>query len=237
MPFCTKCNSVMVLRTARKGPKADSQFWGCSRFPSCRGTRNLNEGIQTRRNQNLPQVNVFLPRKVAALIRQNLGILVAASLIAFTIFLGSRYLEIFGRNLGRNLLTAVPTVTDGDTIRMGQNRIRLYGLDAPESDQTCRDSTGDIWYCGASATEALRSFVDGSQIECKQMDTDRYGRIVAVCYKDGTDLNAWMVRNGWAVAYRRYSMDYVGEEAAARNDGLGIWSGNFMNPEDWRRRN
>ena len=134
-----------------------------------------------------------------------------------------------------SLLSGNHTVIDGDTIHMGEERIRLHGIDAPEQAQSCQDENGHAWRCGKAATAALREFIDGSNVECEQRDIDRYGRIVAVCYKDGTDINAWMVRNGWAVAYTRYSTDYVDEEAAARSEGRGIWSGEFVKPEVWRR--
>lgn len=223
MPFCPKCGNDMVLRTARKGPNAGSQFWGCPRFPSCRGTRNLN-----KENSNSQKPRSNLPREVGALILQNLGSVIAASAIGFAIvFIGWSVIE--------GNLAGVPTVTDGDTVRMGEHRIRLYGIDAPERGQTCTDDAGDNWPCGISATAVLRSFISEAQIECRRKDTDRYGRIVAACYKDGIDINAWMVRNGWAVAYTRYSTDYVGEETLARTERLGIWAGEFMTPEEWRR--
>ena len=180
MPTCPKCDSDMVLRTARKGPNAGSQFWGCSRFPSCRGTRNLNEKSLT-------------PSALTPLGRLTL---IAVLLVAIVILLNAKHLHFFGR-----VLSVVPTVIDGDTIRDGGKRIRLHGIDAPESAQTCKDEAGRTWSCGAAATDALRTFIGGSKIECRQIGTDRYGRIVAICYKDGIDINAWLVRNGWAVAY------------------------------------
>ncbi len=208
----------MVLRTARKGLYVGSEFWGCSRFPSCRGTR-----------QYYSPADFFLAIISTYWIRPILGILIIVLIVLLVAF-------IF-EGVAEHYVADAPTVTDGDTIRMGQNRIRLYGIDAPERDQTCSYDNGQIWYCGVSATEALRSFIAGSRVGCRQKDTDRYGRIVAVCFIGETDINAWMVRNGWAVAYRRYSRDYVDEETAAKNEGLGIWAGEFMTPEDWRRRN
>ena len=157
--------------------------------------------------------------------------LLAVLLVAVAILLSAKHLHFFGR-----VLSVVPTVIDGDTIQDGGIRIRLHGIDAPESAQSCKDEAGRTWNCGDAATAALQTFIGGSKIECRQTDTDRYGRIVAVCYKDGIDINAWLVRNGWAVAYLRYSFDYLIDEVAARFDGLGIWSGDFMNPERWRRR-
>ena len=71
-------------------------------------------------------------------------------------------------------------------------------------------------------------------VSCQHRDLDRYGRVVAVCLKGNEDLNRWMVANGWAVAYRRYSLDYVADEAAARPSGINIWSGSFDMPWNWR---
>jgi endonuclease YncB( thermonuclease family) len=78
-----------------------------------------------------------------------------------------------------------------------------------------------------------------STVSCQPRDRDRYGRIVAVCFKGNEDLNRWMVANGWAVAYRRYSVDYVTDEDTARRSRINIWSGAFDMPWDWRaqRRN
>lgn len=130
-----------------------------------------------------------------------------------------------------------PTVIDGDTLRMSGMRIRLRGIDAPESGQSCKDERGRSWHCGNAATEALKELIGGSKIECRRTGTDRYGRALAVCLKGETDLNSWMVRNGWAVAYWRYSLRYILEEWAARYDDVGIWAGDFETPENWRRRN
>ncbi len=132
-------------------------------------------------------------------------------------------------------LSGRATVTDGDTIRIGRTRIRLHGIDAPERRQTCT-SDGQSWRCGEASTEALKGVIGDNPVQCSRRDKDHYGRIVAVCRVGSTDLNAWMVQQGWAVAYRRYSKDYVSDEAAARAAGRGMWRGEFMMPWEWRRR-
>jgi endonuclease YncB( thermonuclease family) len=126
-------------------------------------------------------------------------------------------------------------VVDGDTVKIGDTRIRLFGIDAPEHDQTCRDAQGRDWNCGVKATDALRARIGDRPISCTPRDTDRYGRTVAVCRLDGVDLNAWMATGGWAVAYRYFSTDYVGAEEQAHAAHRGIWVGTFMNPYDWRK--
>lgn len=157
---------------------------------------------------------------------------IAVLALAMIFLFGGRYLHVFGR-----VLAVAPTVIDGDTIRGDGKRIRLHGIDAPESAQSCTDKAGRRWSCGAAATAALQTLLGGSRIECKETDIDRYGRIVAICYKGEIDINAWLVRNGWAVAYTRYSYDYLMEEMVARFDNRGIWAGDFVTPEVWRRRN
>ena len=133
-------------------------------------------------------------------------------------------------------LTGKPRIIDGDTIAFGDQRIRLHGIDAPESKQTCT-ANGKPWNCGEEATFALAYLVGNHWIRCEEKDRDRYGRIVAVCYAGPHDLNAKMVSDGWALAYRRYSIDYVGEEKTARAKRVGIWRGDFTPPWKWRMWN
>jgi len=131
----------------------------------------------------------------------------------------------------------VPRVIDGDTLELDGERIRLHGIDAPETRQICvRDSAE--WLCGQEASKSLRDYLRAkSQLTCDRVDIDRYGRIVAKCFTEGgTDIGEWMVSNGWALAYRRYSMDYVETEIIAESAKRGIWSGEFIKPWNWRRR-
>ena len=99
-------------------------------------------------------------------------------------------------------------VTDGDTIIIQSHRIRLHGIDAPESQQTCRSGT-TIWHCGRSSTNALNERLSGYPVSCHARAQDRYGRTIAVCTVSGEDINAWLVSQGWALAYRKYSLDYT----------------------------
>ena len=132
------------------------------------------------------------------------------------------------------VLTGRVRVVDGDSLALAGERIRLHGIDAPESAQTCRAS-GARWRCGERATRGLREHIGGRTVTCEERDVDRYGRIVAVCRAGGEDLNAWMVERGFALAYRRYSRAYVDEEAAARSARRGLWRGDFVAPWDWRQ--
>jgi endonuclease YncB( thermonuclease family) len=127
------------------------------------------------------------------------------------------------------------SVIDGDTIEIHGQRIRLFGIDAPEASQTCTIG-GRSYRCGQEAALALSEFIGQRPVACEQRDVDRYGRIVAVCRLGGEDLGAWMVSRGWALAYSRYSRDYFDEELTARANKRGIWRGTFVRPWLWRQR-
>ena len=131
-------------------------------------------------------------------------------------------------------IVGVASVIDGDTIEIHGVRIRLHGIDAPESRQLCTRPTGERWRCGQQASLALSDQIGRSTVSCDPRDTDRYGRTVAVCRSRGVDLNGWLVTQGWAVAYRRYSRDYVRAEDQALAARRGVWSGQFDMPWEWR---
>jgi endonuclease YncB( thermonuclease family) len=134
-----------------------------------------------------------------------------------------------------NSITGKPRVIDGDTLQMAGERIRLHGIDAPESKQKCT-ADGKEWACGQEATFALARFIETHWVTCKGNKRDRYGRLIAVCFVGSYNLNAIMVREGWAMAYRQYSNDYVPEEDDARIHRRGLWRGKFMAPWEWRKR-
>ena len=127
-------------------------------------------------------------------------------------------------------------VLDGDSIEISGARIRLLGIDAPESEQTCADARGQTWPCGKAAAQELRRYIGARELRCEPNGLDRYHRILAICFApDGSDVNAWMVRQGWALAYGDGSNYRSGQheaEAAKR----GIWVGTFVSPGEWRRR-
>ena len=118
-------------------------------------------------------------------------------------------------------ITGQVDVIDGDTLAIDGRRVRLLGIDAPEAKQTCL-AEGARWPCGKAATEALIERTTGRAVTCTEHDQDRYGRAIAVCRADGEDLNARMVSEGLAIAYRRYSKAYVEHEQSARSAGRGL---------------
>lgn len=128
------------------------------------------------------------------------------------------------------------TAIDGDTIAVGDERIRLHGIDAVERTQTCRRA-GETWPCGSDATDLLAYLLLDSRLECRQMDIDQYGRSVAVCRASGKDLGEELIKAGLAVALPTFSDAYVATEAEARASQIGIWGSEFQLPADFRSAN
>jgi endonuclease YncB( thermonuclease family) len=126
-------------------------------------------------------------------------------------------------------------VIDGDTVVISGTHIRLEGIDAPEADQTCAAVGGNPWPCGQVAARELRGFIRGNDLTCEKRAQDRYQRVLAVCkLPDGSDVNAWLVRRGWALAtgfVKMYGPEQDEAEAAKR----GIWAGSFTPPWEWRQ--
>lgn len=123
---------------------------------------------------------------------------------------------------------------DGDSLKVGAREVRLFGIDAPEYSQTCQRG-GQTWRCGTEAAARLSALVTGRQVRCSTVDMDEHSRTVARCSVGSTDVNRQMVASGFAVAYRRYSTDYVSAEGSAKAAKRGIWSGTFQMPSDVRR--
>jgi endonuclease YncB( thermonuclease family) len=124
-------------------------------------------------------------------------------------------------------------VIDGDTLAIGEARIRLHGIDAPELAQTCTDSSGRAWTCGAWSKAVLKRLTSGA-VNCVEKDVDRYGRSVAACFVDGVDINAAMVAQGAAYAYVKYSSDYLRDQNAARAKSVGMWRAGAQMPSEYR---
>jgi len=139
--------------------------------------------------------------------------------------------------LGAEIISGEPRIVDGDTVQISATKIRLAGIDSPETDQVCLDAKGERWACGVAARDALIKYSGGRPWECDLIGTDRYGRALGICFVEGEDVSAWMVRSGWALSFVRYSHDYDRDEAVAREAKAGLWAGAFIAPWDWRHRN
>lgn len=127
----------------------------------------------------------------------------------------------------------VATSGDGDSITISGKRIRLFGIDAPEFDQVCTRGT-ERWSCGQEAANQLSKLVTGREVKCVPTGIDGFDRIVARCSAGGVDINRTMVALGYAVAFRKYSTEYVSAEDTARNNKRGLWSGRFEMPAEVR---
>ena len=127
------------------------------------------------------------------------------------------------------------TVIDADTISIRDQKIRLHGIDAPESRQSCEAKNGRMWRCGQKAALALSEKIGVRNVTCRSKKRGRYKRLIAKCTCGGADLGKWLVRTGKAFAFVRYSKDYVREEAIARARKLGVWAGRSVAPWEWRK--
>ena len=132
-------------------------------------------------------------------------------------------------------IAGTASVIDGDTIEVHGTRIRLNAMDALESRQSCTLPGGKEWRCGKEASFALADHIGRAPVSCEVSGRDRYGRSIATCALRGEDLGGRMVENGWAVAYRRYGLQYVPAEERARAARRGIWASRFVMPAEWRK--
>lgn len=139
---------------------------------------------------------------------------------------------------------AAVRIVDGDTLAVEglPQRIRLYGIDAPEDGQTCFDGQRVVYHCGEAASAALTNLFGGADVWCQFKRTGRgtvrhdiYGRILAVCGAGNVDANDWLVRQGFAWSYRKMKA-YRAAEAEARAAGRGVWRGENLQPWEWRKQ-
>ena len=145
-------------------------------------------------------------------------------------------------------ISGTPKVIDGDTLHINEHKIRLEGIDAPEIKQQCKKDYLKVssiigftlrknYSCGITSKKKLEEKIKNLKIKCISLSKDKYKRYLATCYKNKINLNKWMVRNGYAVAYKRYSKQYLNDEKYAKENELGIWKGSFLRPEKWRKLN
>jgi endonuclease YncB( thermonuclease family) len=134
-------------------------------------------------------------------------------------------------------VTGAAKIREADQVQIGSSRIHLSGIDAPSVDQLCLNTHGERWTCGVAARDELIKHTENRSWICHLGRTDRRGRSLARCEVGGEDIQKWLVRNGWALSYTRFSHDYDADEAAAREARAGMWKGAFIAPWDWRVRN
>ena len=135
-----------------------------------------------------------------------------------------------------NLFASHVTVIDGDTIRLGDVKIRFSGIDAPEINQTCVASEGKV-ACGKISRDLLIEKVTNNKISCTDEGKDFYGRVLGECFVNGESLSSYLVREGFAFAYRKDSNKYIEDEEYAKFNKLGMWSMEFQYPWDYRSNN
>lgn len=132
-------------------------------------------------------------------------------------------------------LVGLARAIDGDSLTVDDREVRLFGIDAPEHQQTCTRN-GQDWACGEDAAGELAKLVTGRRVICIPLGVDQYRRVLGRCMEGATDVNSTMVTSGYAIAYRRYSSDYVAAEDIARLGKRGLWSGKFQLPSEYRHR-
>lgn len=123
---------------------------------------------------------------------------------------------------------------DADTIDVGGERVRLYGIDAPETAQSCRDERGRRWWCGTSATHRLTQMLEEGPVSCRGSTRDDYGRLLATCSTERGEINRRLVAEGLAWAFVRYSQTYASTEAQARRLRAGVFGADNQPPWEFR---
>tara|TARA_B000000460_G_scaffold214875_1_gene163839 strand:- start:453 stop:875 length:423 start_codon:yes stop_codon:yes gene_type:complete len=132
--------------------------------------------------------------------------------------------------------TDVLKVVDGDTIVLNGEKIRFSGIDTPELKQKCIKNDQKV-FCGVLAKKLLLEKIGNKTPECIREGKDIYKRTLAECFINGESLSVFLVRNGYAFAYRKYSDKFIKEEEFAKKNKNGLWSMKFEYPWDFRKKN
>ena len=127
-------------------------------------------------------------------------------------------------------------IIDGDTIHLNNEKIRFTGIDTPELKQTCKKNS-EIIYCGVEAKQLLIDKIGKDKVFCVREGKDQYKRTLAECFVNDLSLSRYLVREGYAFAYRKYSKKFISDEDFAKKNNIGMWSMNFEYPWDWRKKN
>ena len=166
--------------------------------------------------------------------------LIGLLIIAIVAAIGSGVREWHSRPISApartgDVISGRPRVVDGDSLEVAGHRVRLFGIDAPETTQDCRDQRGRSYACGRDAREALSSAIGGQPVSCTPVG-ESYGRDVSMCSAGGRDLSEAMVRSGHALELRQHSRGrYSDAEREARSARRGLWAGDFERPSQWRQ--
>lgn len=126
-------------------------------------------------------------------------------------------------------------VVSADTLIIGGRYLRLFGIDAPENNQTCADRTGRAYACGQQATSWLKGWIADNELECRIIQQDQRGNMIGICSLGAYDLGAALVNAGWAVVYAEHSDIYMPYQVQAQQNARGLWQGEFYMPWDWRK--
>ena len=141
------------------------------------------------------------------------------------------------------IISGKAKITDGDTIIINQSKIRLFGIDAPEKKQICKKNYFQFlifnfkknYKCGKLSALKLKNKIKDKEVKCFVNKKDKYKRYLGICYLGKEDISKWLAKNGYALAYKKYSKKYLPDEQYAKNNKLGLWDGTFLRPEEWRR--
>ena len=128
-------------------------------------------------------------------------------------------------------------IVDGDTIHINKIKYRFHGIDAPEMKQICIDENNKNIKCGVLSKQKLVEKINDQKVNCKHITVDRYKRVVAECFVNNESLSSYLVKNGYAFAYRRYSDQFIQDEEYAKLNQLGLWKMKFDFPWDYRKKN
>ena len=156
--------------------------------------------------------------------------------ILLLIFIGAFFTCTAEENLAGEIKSTalIPAkVIDGDSLEIGNHRIRLMGIDAPEYVQTCKDNHKKIYPCGIISAKYLKELIKDKPLTCRVHKKDQYERDLCTCYVGDKDINREMILSGNAITY--LETPYHREQAEAKQHKRGLWQGRFMQPRLFRR--
>ena len=179
---------------------------------------------------------VLLIQRLYQLIGAHLGRWATNKTCSIVYFILLATLSLYAHNTYAETLVGRAQAVDGDTLIINETKIRLNGIDAPETGQFCLNAFDQLYPCGLLARDHLNKRIGRSIIVCESEGKDRYGRFLSTCYRGHENLNAWLVQEGLALAYVRYSSRYKSAEETAKVKQRGFWNGAFIAPWDWRSR-